>query len=562
MAIDKDLLIRAIRTREEQAAVNASNGPEQPEPETEESLVSRIFQRPYQTAIDRMVGTIERVTGQDVKNKEAQLGRPLTNEERLATGTTAGSVLLQTASAPVSLLFDAVGEGIFFGAEQAVGLLSEDNQAALKQGLQSLASSEVGKAGIEAVIEGAEAYENWAKQNPNMAADFRAMFDMFGGGIIEKAGKKSFEALLHNPPVKPSARPVSFLERVGMRNVTRPLAGTDAYLYDLAFNTEKQALFPTVSRTAEQLDNMTNPNMFGTVSQLATPDQLSIIDSLKKAGISGADNYIVARQKFNAYMNKLDNQVITAARNLEVDFNGSDIAQRLTQNLANAGQEMPRLLKNKAIKTEVNDLFNQFLVYFNESGGGVDGMIQARRRLDAYAERRGASLNGDRMSALDSAAHLVRSTTNDMIAEVLPDYSDIMRERSSLINVQQNLINKGKTTAATALGRYLQFIDADKLIGGAALSVALNFGVTAGVGLAVSPFYVLRNIMRTRPVGDAKATAVYAARDLMKELDNAMRSAPAAVRENWTKVDRPLLYSVLRETAESIDSETEENQGQ
>ena len=118
------------------------------------------------------------------------------------------------------MIFDGASEMVLYGAEKGVGWLPEGFREDSLKAFQDLMKTQGGQMALNAAGQGVKAWESFKESNPNEAANLTAILDV---GFA----KFSSKAVPDYTPMK--------MERVGLRNEVKPLAGDDADIYKILF---------------------------------------------------------------------------------------------------------------------------------------------------------------------------------------------------------------------------------------------------------------------------------------------------------------------------------------
>jgi hypothetical protein len=525
----------------EESAVDLQNAPMSKE---DESYWSRLFEQPYQRAIDRQVAVFERMastSGQqtqfDPNVAKAEL------EEQYRNRTNLPSVLLQTATNPISLGFDVASQAILIGAEGAFSLIPEDFKADAAQAFKDFAETKAGQLAINAAAEGAETWKEFKQSNPNEAANLTAFFEK---SLVRGTG----------PLVKNKVVPMK-LKDVGLRTTTEPLAGGDRDVYNI--------LFEGTKKTPEQTANTTAPmGVKGVQEVLATAEELELVDLAKAAGVNGSKTMQENLNSLNAYMTSLDDNLIKLLRRNESRTNWAELDVNVRQNVKAqfdaVVESNPSLFSSKAAKQEVNKLYSEFMSILDEQGGTLEGLLVARRMFDDRVKRMGISLDGSKLNSKSLAARAVREGVNDTFLGFAPEGRTMLEKMSKLYNVLDTVTQKASKEAKTSFGRYISDLGLDNLVGDTAASKVINAGYVLGVSVAASPYYVIKKMMLKPTPAKGRAKVAYVLRDIKREIAKGLDAIKDPVKKQSLLKDRRTVYAALDAAAKQYSEEMEEEQ--
>ena len=525
----------------EESAVDLQNSPMSQE---DESYWSRLFEQPYQRAIDRQVAVFERMAS--TSGQQPQFDPNVAKaalEEQYRNRTNLPSVLLQTATNPISLGFDVASEALLIGAEGAFSLIPEDFKADAAQAFKDFAETKAGQLAINAAAEGAETWNEFKQSNPNEAANLTAFFEK---SLVRGTG----------PLVKNKVVPMK-LKDVGLRTTTEPLAGGDRDVYNI--------LFEGTKKTPEQTANTTAPmGVKGVQEVLATTEDLELVDLAKAAGVNGSKTMQENLNSLNSYMTSLDNNLIKLLRRNESKTNWAELDVNVRQNVKAqfdaVVESNPSLFSSKAAKQEVNKLYSEFMSILDEQGGTLEGLLVARRMFDDRVKRMGISLDGSKLNSKSLAARAVREGVNDTFLGFAPEGRTMLEKMSKLYSVLDTVTQKASKEAKTSFGRYISDLGLDNLVGDTAASKVINAGYVLGVSVAASPYYVIKKMMLKPTPAKGRAKVAYVLRDIKREIAKGLDAIKDPVKKQSLLKDRRTVYAALDAAAKQYSEEMEEEQ--
>lgn len=524
----------------ETSAVSLNNA--ESTPDEDESFFDRVFAQPFQRAVARNVATMERVAATSQAGTPegiaAAMADPEVLRQQYQQSTTLPSVLLQTVANPISLAFDSASNAIIAGAEGLVSLFPDETQEWAMDQINAVLNTKEGQLVMNAAAEGYEEYQKFKETNPDIAANFESALDVFGG-VPKRVIQNS---TLEVQPIK--------IERVGLRKETAPLRGIDKDLYNIAFNTGK--------KTPEQTKLTTDPSgVLGKTETLATEDQLKVVDLLKTAGVRGDLPMQSNLNKINAYVEKLDDRLISLSRKQRKPIEVGDISARVRENAQKVMQENPSVFQTKAARQEFSKLYKNFIAQVENQGNSVEGVIAARRAFDRQLERLGVDVGSDKLTVSILSGRAVRNAVNEAIFDVLPEAEEIFSRMSSLIPVIDTVTTKASQSASTSLGRYVQELGLDSLVGETAASKVINAGYTLGVGVALSPYvFIKRQLKKTAPA-QARAKVGYVLQDIKREIQKGLKRIEDPKTKKSLLRQQASVYAGLEAAARVIVAELE-----
>lgn len=514
------------------------------------SFFDRVFSGPIERSGERLSGIKERISESFTTDPE-KLMAPVDP----SAGTDLGSVTIQMLAEPVSLLFDAAGETLVFGAEKAIGVLATDEQQQKAlQYVTDFMNTEAGEAFAIALERGGEALNAFQEKYPNEASNLRAIADLTGAGVFKKFSKSILDAPASDglpPPKEPFT-----VDKIGMRRVDRPLAGEDKDLWNMAFNTGE--------KTEAQMDRTTSSTFpFGRNKQLVTENELEIVDELKKAGITGSMNPIDAHVQLKNQLDALEETLVKMSKSSDAFFevNPETFRNIMQEKLKVSAQRYPKAFANrKQAKRLIDQYFSQFEAFVSERGRTAVGLRQARKDFDHWLETsEGVKLGQSDATLKGIVGRIIRDSSNEAIAINVPESPELLKRMSRLLEVKPEFYRKAKLTAETAVGRYLQWVGFDVLKGRTAFSMAYNVPVALGLSIVRAPFAVIGNLAKTKYAAKGKARFTYAMRDIFEQINKKMKTASKSEQAKWAK-EKGVFYSAIREAVQTLEEqyETEE----
>lgn len=525
----------AFKRSLEQSYVSSKNNPEQ----TEEL-----------TTFDKIVGQPLERSGQRLSEIGGRLQESFQPFDPTKTvgqqrGTDVPSVLLQTLGTPIALGFDAASSAITVGAEELFALLPEEAQEGAFEFLRSASQTEAGQLGMAALAEGSEAWEEYSRMYPNDAANFESFFTI----------KFGLPRTLSSPALYRELEPVKIDKSRFGRTTTEPLAGRDKDLYNIAFGKDK--------KTGEQTELTTGPRgLLGGQKQLATDVQLETIDELKKAGLTGSQTLQQNLLKLLGYIKKQEDALISLARRTKATSNPAELREKIGEEFRRLQQNSPSLFETKEAKDKYSKALDDIFGILDEQGYSAEGILRARKIFDDMAERKGLDLGGAVLTPELQSAKIVREATNKLLFDMLPNGKpqELLRSQSLVLSVKDNIRSKAAKESSTNVGRYIQEMGLDHLVGETALSKFLNIGFATGVGIGVSPFMLLKKLAQTAPGANMRAKVSYALRGVYKDITNGLKELKDPKQVAELLKSKPVVFASFQAAADQLIAEAEEEQ--
>ena len=537
---DESALDRAM----ESDAVDLDNSDVQTE---EDSLWDRFFAEPYERGVQRQSETFERMANTmqagSAEGIKAALNDPEVLKEQYRNRTNIPSVLLQTVTTPLRIAFDSASEMVSFGVSKGVGFLPEGLREGAAEQFASLMETQGGQMAMAAAGEGIEAWKEFQQNYPNEAANLVSVMDL---GFTKGTGT------LVKQPVIPMK-----LERVGMRNETKPLSGGDADVYNILFEGKK--------KTQEQVGLTTDPKgVMGKQEQIATPEQLADVDLAKTAGVNGKKTLQENYNSLQTYYDELESNLWKLLAKNEKKTNWPEIDDSLRANVKSQFdtlvQSNPALMASKDDRRQVARLFQEFLAILDEQGGTLQGLRVARSMFDDRLNRMGYDLSGDRLSVGNLAAMAVRKAVNQTIYGVVPQAEGIFGKMSQLIPMLGSLGAKAATESKTRFGRFVAELGIEDFAGSSAQSKIVNAGYVLGATVVLSPYMWIKNQLKRPWPAKVRAKLAYIKRDMFSEINKAIKSTKDPVKRSMLQRDSKEMYVYLNSVFKEVEAELAEEE--
>jgi hypothetical protein len=523
--------------------------------EQDPTAFERIVSEPFGRAVERQQAISERM-GEGFRELDF-LDRDPMRPYDPSFGTDVPSVLVQTATNPISLGFDMAANALLLGAEEAVSLvLPDEMEEGMKKQMMQFMQTDIGQRAIAAMTSGVEAWESFSRAYPNEAANIL-------GGIDAYFATPSRVIKNFNPDLRPVK-----VEKIGLRKVDKPMEGIDKDVYNIAYSRPS-------GKTKEQAKLTTGPEgLLRTQKQLATDDQLAVVDELIAAGVRGNKTLTENLRATNEYLDALDDSLIKMARRKETPPIGPKESPitvrpfRLQQNLNEAIQEMiqqnPAVFESPAAVKRMQSLVKQYMTNLAEEGNTIEGLIKARRKFNSDLERMGADVAGTKLNVNSMGGVAIRRAVNKTIGEEMPESLKINEKMSRILSVQDNMAVKAADEAGNFLGRYIQQLGLDRLVGGTAGSILISGIPALAYSVAVSPIALIRNAMKAEIPARGRAKVKYALRDVKDQFNKALKDLakrdPQAAKELLAQ--KAVVYTALDAAAQKLENEYKETVNQ
>jgi len=519
--------------------------------EQDPTAFERIVSEPFGRAAERQDAISGRV-GEGLREFDFLSDRDPMRPYDPSFGTDIPSVLVQTITNPISLAFDMAANALLLGAEEAVSfVLPDEMEEGMKKQMMQFMQTDMGQRAISAMTSGEEAWDAFSRAHPNEAANILGGMDAYFAAPSR---------LIKN--FNPDLRPVK-VEKIGLRKVDKPIEGIDKDIYNIAYSRPS-------GKTKEQAKLTTAPQgMFRIQKQLATDDQLAVVDELATAGVRGnktlTENLIATDQ----YLDALDDSLIKMARRKEIPTGPKEapinvrvfrLRENINQSIDDMIRENPAVFESPSAIKRMRSLVDQYMANVSKEGNTIEGLIRARRKLNSDLDRMGADVAGTKLNVNSMGGVAIRRAVNKTIGEEMPEAIKINEKMSRILSVQDNIAIKAATESSNMIGRYIQQLGLDKLVGGTAGSILIS-GLPALVySVGVSPIALVRNAMKAEIPARGRAKVNYALRDVKDQFNKALKDLakrdPQAAKELLAQ--RAVVYTALDAAAQKLENEYKE----
>lgn len=348
-------------------------------------------------------------------------------------------------------IFQSMGETAGFigdiGFEGIKALLPDDLKEGIKGAIQGVASTEAAQ-GL------AERYSQWKSENPELAENVEAGFNIatvipgagFGAKAVGKAGEVAVEAA---ETVAKNAPRVAQDVSTATRGAITPVAER------LTPNLEKEAMDIAVigpqgkKSTVSALERSGRPGGYA-------PDDSFV------GKIVGADKYVPTKRDIEVAeaVRGVVRKSNTPAKNIaNINDKISEVSETVVRPILKANPspfnvatyakklndvEIPDFIRSDAVlENTYNMVRNRFIEVVRKGVKNKEGLWEARKDIDDIIEQQfgAAGFNPDKYSALQKAMLDMRRATNDFIAEGIPDnaFKTEMQRLSRMYEAKHNI---------------------------------------------------------------------------------------------------------------------------
>ena len=170
----------------------------------------------------------------------------------------------------------------------------------------------------------------------------------------------------------------------------------------------------------------------------------------------------------------------------------------------------------------------------------------------------GVDVGSASLTASVLSAKVLRNAVNKTLFDRVPEAEEILKRQSRILSVQDNIAVKAAEESRTAVGRYIQELGLDKLVGETATSQIINAAATLGVGVAASPYVILKRAMKRPGPAKYKAKVSYALNDVINEIEKGLKRTVDPKTKKSLILQKPVVYAAFKAAAEQLIAEAEE----
>lgn len=497
--------------------------PSRPQVGTYQAEAPDLFER-FGDAFDERVGsvtdTLADTLGLTAKENAILSGEPINLDDTLGKGQAAVQFLGDAAG----LLYDAAGDTISYGAEEAFRLLPEEFQEGAKQQLQDVMNSATGRAGLQAWQAGVDAWGAFEKAYPQEAKTLSR-----GLNLVPMARTALGLTKIKVPTELTPLR----LEKVGLQNKLKPPSGRDKDVYNIITpEKSKQQKIDDLKR-----GGVTSPQgVAGTQNLVPSPQEWAVIDEVKK--LPQVNSQKTYTHNFNIMLDEL-NKTNEQTRRLAAKTKGGvqwrDLEAGVTDRLNSVRASSPSIfgVKGKKGKNVEEELIEEFYQMVDTNGNSWEGILKARQDFDNFVLNKiqVGTYTGRKASVASEVHKAVRSVANDFVKDGVPQAGSLLRKQSNLFRAMDGTVVSAANESASAVGRILQTLGIH--MPHQPLSQAMTITsplVMAGTGLAlaVSPaLYAykagIKRVTKNAKVQETAGRINYTLRDVVNEGKKVMK---------------------------------------
>lgn len=366
--------------------------------------LSSDIEKDYQESVSRASKAIENVAEDNI------------------TGLEGG---LSIAGSTFNLFSDIVGETVVTGlgitGDGISYILPDSIEDPIKEGFKSTVSevmnSEWGQAGLNALYEGVEAWDEYAEANPRAAENIRSVVDI---GLVLAPVKKGEVG----SPSKIVQAGKTLEKSEGIKQ-----ARNKAVVITDSFSNTRNSDYLGRTRSA--------------VPKLTTQER-SAIEAVSE--IKGYKTGLVGDRTANKNFKLVDKELAKEKSRINKILSTTDAKVSYNSLMDSITKNMDEAIKGSLDEKRVSSAINEVMLATEKAiakhGTSVKGIRKARTEIDNFVKARLPKDQWNPNHPMVVAANQVRKDMNDAVAAVVPEFKQSMRKQSGLIHASKGLSEK------------------------------------------------------------------------------------------------------------------------
>lgn len=389
-----------------------------------------------------------------------------------------GSKILQTAGSGAGLAQDIISE---VGKSAYDTFVPDVAKNAIKSTGVSILNTDIGKAGIEAIGKGMEAYQSWAKEHPEASGNLESVLNISAllpiGKAVEVGGKAAIDTAETgiNAAKNIVSKGKELISGTKESNFVRDLVTPE-------LNKKNSISAIKTGKVVESTGLTGERDVSKAIANLKDiEDQVSKVPGISPKN-TNLQNINAIHDEIGNIANNLEGQISAVEKQIGKDrgyFSPNEFKsyfKNVTQDIA----DNP-LIVGDAEKT-ASKILNKFNSLVEENGYTPSGLLKSRKDLDQWmlGQKGNKVFDPATENALSIALRGIRQGGNDFLASKVPDVAvkDLLRQQSLLYDAIDNIAPKAATEGTSLFKRFIK--NNPKTI------KALKYGATAVGGGVVA----------------------------------------------------------------------------
>ena len=496
---------------------------------------------PLDPAEPETPGFLERA-GEDLEKRGEQFQKDIAAAESGETPPLESALRVGGTMAGAAL--DVIGQAVV-SVIHGVGAVTPDVVEdpvvdAAKDLFRKFMATDVGKAGLEAVQKGADAWAEFSEKSPNAARNIESLANIALLGVPVK-GKPSAPA---GPTL--AGRTAERVEAAGVAQTARQRAG---FVDELVL--QKQ----TAKVKTEQVARTTEEGLLTTKKVgLSTSERRMAEEVDKVAGVS-------SEKTLQGNYNAIAKEVNEEAGWLKTTLDIRPVLIPRKETAAELARASERLAKNPTLVGDAEKSAAKIVGKMQElvakHPGSASGLLAARKELDSWiGSQRPKVFDPAQEGALSIAVREIRQSMNNLIDARATNVAvkDSFRKQSTLLSAMENIAPKAAAEAGNVLTRAWQ--NASKALGVRTAGIqvlAAAFGI-GGLGAAAAFAPVASAAAAGIGLTYVAGRAVLSARGkkhlalLLRTTDRAIRKTKDKALIAQLRADRGAIVALMKQT--------------
>ena len=393
--------------------------------------------------------------------------------------------------------------------------------------------------GVEALKSGYGAVTKWLNENPGMANDFSAVFDIVTAATPAKKVSPVIDSTLGEAGRK-----------IKLKGVTQSIDESREATRNLIYPDEKYGAGDT-----DEAGLLNSRTYTGTAKEDEIAEALLITDKIKPDK-SYAYNQARAYEAVDTQRVEMET-VIKKAGNPKVDR--ELLIKEITESLGELGTAPGTEMLVGNTKEMAENLLTTAIRIFDETDGRALSMVKARREFDKVVRQaRGDQFDPEKASAASVVNRIVRNSMNDSVQKAVgpkagDDVYHYLRQQHLLLEGADNLYDSMKKEQLNLVTRawanvtrlgHLPRTPLALVSTGAAAGTLASTGI-GGIALgAVGVGLVGRGLYK----GATSATAKKGLGELLIAINKGIKTSENSAMIKTLKADRLLVIEMLKES--------------
>ena len=378
---------------------------------------------------------------------------------------------IQAVGQSAGLVFDVAGEAL----RSIVDKIPEAIKKPVKEVATSALNTPLGQAGIKALSNGVEIYNEWKKGNPRTARDLEAIVNI---GMLLPTGKITGAV---------GKEALSTSGELAGRVATKLESGLVKQSLDEAIDIIKPTLSKVEKTQALEAGR-------GIVTQKILPrkfEKIALAPTKRELEMADVVSDVVSKSK-NPIDNiqAIQNKIAETAKSVQEGLKENDTIFNRTQiqSVLNKAKQDSKIVfgSDKTLQNSYDSVVGEMMRQINNQPKNLSGLLQARKNFDTIIDLKFPKLLNNPVgdTAKQNAVKDVRKSVNQFIADQLPE-GNVFKEELKKQNLMYGAIeNISKKTAnnvdASAVKKAMAALRQNPLVSGVTGGI-LTYGALMGM---------------------------------------------------------------------------------